>query len=98
MGDKIIIVNDGQTRWGVPHARLLAALAYAGFTEVSPGRWRERPAAAADFPGTGYAALCADCLVRPGYEPQDFPRDTADCGSLTYRPDWDGDWEMEEPA
>lgn len=66
-GTAIIIVNDGQYRWGADRHELIAAMERMGWTREG-SRWTE-PATSGD-PTEAYTDLCQAVQPLPGYDPE----------------------------
>ncbi len=84
---EIVIVNDGQYRWGADRAELVAALEAQGWTRRG-AVWTEPPAPG-DEPediGHAYTRLCEAVQPLPGYGIDDR-FDRPDLAAMVYQED-----------
>ena len=90
MAANIVIVDDGQYRWGADRAQLLAALAEQGWVETASGMWQEPERGEDDDSIAAYTDLCGavDSMAGEGStEPvTDELLESAD--RFTFRPDY----------
>lgn len=76
MAAEIIVVDDGEYRWGADRSQLLAALRDQGWQETAPGRW-QAPEQEPDEDGeydlleAPYTALCRSVRPLAGLGPDD---------------------------
>ena len=100
MAANIVIVDDGQYRWGADRAQLLAALSEQGWVETASGMWQEPEASApSDLAGDDpYTALCGmvDSLAGEGSTEPVTDELLESAGRFTLRPDYgDGVWTLD---
>ena len=88
MTANIVIVNDGQYRWGTERANLEAAMERRGWTRKG-NRWIEPELRDEDYeddPAGAYTTLCQDVQPAEGYGPDDR-FDDGDLPVLQFRED-----------
>lgn len=66
----IVIVNDGQYRWGADRTELLASLERLGWIRHG-SQWTEPASSADDDPTSAYTDLCQIVQPAVGYGPDD---------------------------
>jgi hypothetical protein len=81
----LVVVNDGQYRWGADRGKLEAALEKLGWQHEG-GLWREPARGEDDDPGAAYAALCREVQPEPGFGPDDYCHDGSNEAGWTYEP------------
>lgn len=82
----IVIVNDGQYRWGVERPRLYAGLRALGWAQ-SDHRWAEPEPVDGDDATAAYTALCQHVQPAPGYDPDDAADAWERLPEFVFRPD-----------
>ncbi|HYD30167.1 MAG TPA: hypothetical protein VEB64_04840 [Azospirillaceae bacterium] len=83
----IVIVNDGQYRWGADRQALEAAMERLGWAKDGRRRWIEPEGDDEDDPMAAYTALCQEVQPAPGYEPENNSEEWDDLDTLTFRED-----------
>lgn len=82
----IVVVSDGQYRWGAERPRLEGALAELGWRREGD-RWIEPERGTDEDATAAYTALCQRVQPASGYDPDDASDDWDDLPTLTFRPD-----------
>lgn len=90
MNRDIIIVNDGEYRWGANTTDLMVALVVLGWRQDDAGVWYEpnRGKTRCFGQSVAYSELCARVRPIDGLGPDQTPdRDLTEFLTLTHRPD-----------
>lgn len=95
MAAEIIVVDDGQYKWGADRTQLLAALEAQGWQETASGRWEEPERGEDDDSTAAYTALCGavDSVAGEGSSEPMTDELLESAGRFTFRPDYGaGTW------